>query len=251
MSENLPPPPEYPAAPTPPPAAAGGWNLGDALSYGWKKFQENVSQILLAVVVLFVVALVTAFISWGFQAVMTSDPTCTVTSEGFVCDEGSGTLWRMIVGAIAFGFQYFVMLVVGAGILRGALGITEGRPFQTAEIFKTDQIGSIIVASLIIGVASGIGYALFILPGIVIAFLTSYTLFFVIDQNLSPIDAIKASFELTTKNLGTTVVWYVVGGLVAVAGAIACGVGLLVTIPLVIIGTAYTYKVLTAQPVVA
>src|SRR6188508_896642 len=127
MSENLPPPPEYPTAPTPPPSAAGGWSLGDALSYGWKKFQENASQILLAVVVLFVVTLVTGFIAWGFQALMTTDPTCTVTSDGFDCDEGSGTLWRLIIGGIATAFQYFVMLVVGAGILRGALGITEGR----------------------------------------------------------------------------------------------------------------------------
>ncbi|MBA2955695.1 hypothetical protein GON03_15265 [Nocardioides sp. MAH-18] len=250
MSENLPPPPP-PEPSMYPPAGGQAWSLGEALSYGWKKFQENASQILLAVVVLFVVALVTGFIAWAFQALMTTDPTCTVTSEGFDCDEGSGTLWRMIVGGIAAAFQYFVMLVVGAGILRGALGITDGRPFQTAEIFKTDQIGGIIVASLVVGLATGIGYVLFILPGVVIAFLTSYTLLFVIDQNLPPIDAIRASFDLTTKHLGNTVVWYVVGGLVAIAGAIACGVGLLVTIPLVIIGTAYTYKVLTAQPVAA
>jgi uncharacterized membrane protein len=252
MSENPPPPPppEYTTPPPPPPAGGPAWSLGDALSYGWKKFQENVSQILLAVVVLFVVYVVAAAIAFGFQAVMISDETCTFTAaEGMQCEGGSSWLWRMIVSAISIGFLYIVVMIVGAGIIRGALGITEGRPFQVSEMFKTDQLGNVVVASLLVGVATTIGYALCYLPGVAVAFLTSYTLFFVIDQNLAPVDAIKASFELTTKNLGNTVVWYIVGGLVAVAGAIACGVGLLVTVPLVIIGTAYTYKTLTAQPV--
>jgi uncharacterized membrane protein len=253
MSENQPPPPpEYTTPPPPPPAGGPAWNLGDALSYGWKKFQENLSQILLAAVVLFVVYIVAAAIAFGFQAVMTTDATCTFSAvDGTTCDEGSGWLWRMIVSAISIGFLYVVMMIVGAGIIRGALGITEGRPFQTSEIFKTDQLGAVVVASLLVGVATTIGYALCYLPGVAIAFLTSYTLFFVIDQGLSPIDAIRASFDLTTKNLANTIVWYIVGGLVAVAGVIACGVGLLVTVPLVIIGTAYTYKVLTGQTVTA
>lgn len=252
MSENLPPPPpESPMAPPPPPSPPGGqaWNLGDALSYGWKKFQENASQILLAAVVLFVVLVVAGGISVAFQALLTSDTTCTFTVNGTECDEGSGFIWRMIVSAVATGFLFVVLQIVGAGIIRGALGITEGRPFQTSEIFKTDNIGSVVVASLLVGIATTIGYALCYLPGVAVAFLTSYTLFFVIDQGLSPVDAIKASFELTTKNLANTVVWYIVGGIVAVAGVIACGVGLLVTIPLVIIGTAYTYKTLTGQSV--
>lgn len=251
MSENLPPPPpESPAYPPPSPAGGPAWNLGDALAYGWKKFQENVAQILIAAAVLFVVLLVAGGISVAFQALLTSDTTCTYSAlEGPKCDEGSGFIWRMIVSAIGTGFLFVVLQIVGAGIIRGALGITEGRPFQTSEIFKTDQIGSVVVASLLVGIATTIGYALCYLPGVAVAFLTSYTLFFVIDQGLSPVEAIKASFELTTKSLANTVVWYIVGGIVAVAGVIACGVGLLVTIPLVIIGTAYTYKKLTGQPV--
>jgi len=238
--------------PPPPPAPPGGnaYNIGDALSYGWKKFQENVGQIIIAALVLFAVYLVAGAIAFGFQALMTSNTECFVNSEGrLVCDEGSGWIWRMIVSAIAVGFLFIVGQIVGAGIIRGALGITEGRPFQTSDIFRTDQLGSVVVASLIVGIATTIGYALCYLPGIVIAFLTSYTLFFVIDKNLAPVDAIRASYDLVTKNLGNTVLWYLVGGLVAVAGVIACFVGLIVTIPLVIIGTAYTYKTLTAEPV--
>jgi uncharacterized membrane protein len=262
MSTNEPPPPPPPETPPPggygygapmPPTPGGPeWNLGDAVSYGWKKFQENVGQIIIAAIVLVVAFAVVGGIGIAIQAVLTSDAECHFNSAGtLVCDEGSGFLWRMIVGAIVAGLLFVVGQIIGAGIIRGALGITEGKKFEVGEIFKTEQLGPVVVASLLVGVATTIGYALCYLPGIAVAFLTSYTLFFVIDQNMSPVDAIKASFDFTTKNLGNTIVWYLVGGIIAIAGIIACFIGLVVTIPLVIIGTAFTYKKLTGQPVAA
>ncbi|WP_028643357.1 hypothetical protein [Nocardioides sp. URHA0020] len=254
-----PPPPSYGApaggygeAPPPPPGlATKKWDLGAALSYGWAKFQDNLGQILLAALVLFVVYAAAVAIAFGFIALLTSSPSCELndSATNLVCDDGSGFLWRMIVSGLAFGFVFVVAQIVGAGIIRGALGITEGRRFQVSELFKTEGIGAVVLASLLVGVLTGVGYILCYLPGIVVAFLTSYTLFFVIDKGLSPVEAVKASFELIKDNLGDTLIWYIVGGLVAAAGAIACGVGLLVTVPLVIIGTAYTFKKLTDQPV--
>ena len=100
-----------------------------------------------------------------------------------------------------------------------------------------------------VAAATFVGTILCYLPGLVVGFFTSYSLYFVMDKGLAPIEAIKASVNLVKDNLGTTIVWYIVGGLVAGAGAIACGVGLLVTIPIFLLGTAYTYKHLTGQPV--
>lgn len=235
MSSTEPPPP---------------YSIGSALSYGWVKFTENLNQILLAVLVLFVVYVAAGAIAFGFVALLTSDESCSIDSAGtLTCEDGSGYVWRTIVSALAIGLLYVVGQVVGAGIIRGALGITEGRPFQVAEMFRIERLGPVIVASLMVGIATSIGYALFYLPGIVIAFVTSYTLFFVIDQRCSPIEAIQASYELVKNNLAHTIVWYVVGGLIAVAGVIICFVGLLVTIPVVLIGTAYTYKTLRGDPV--
>jgi uncharacterized membrane protein len=252
--EPPPPPPEQPptggyGAPQP---SEPTYNLGDALSYGWKKFQQNAGQIVIAAIVLVVAFAVVGGIGVAIQAVLTSDAECHVNSSGaLVCNEGSGWIWRMIVGALVAGLLFVVGQIIGAGIVRGALGITEGRKFEVGEIFRTEQLGQVVVASLLVGVATTVGYALCYLPGIAIAFLTSYTLFFVVDKNMAPVDAIKASFDLTTKNLGNTILWYIVGGIVAVAGVIACFIGLIVTIPLVIIGTAYTYKTLTGEPVAA
>ncbi|WP_395693114.1 hypothetical protein [Nocardioides sp.] len=255
--EAPPPPPAPPGGaggyPPPPPTPGTQWSLGEALSYGWNKFTANAGQILLAVLVLVLVYAAASALAFGFIALMTSGASCDFNNStgSLECDNGSSFFWRMIVSGVAYGFLFVVGQIVAAGIIRGALGITEGRPFQMSEFFKTDQLGAVVVASLLVGIATGIGYMLCYLPGIVVAFVTSYTLFFVLDQKLAPVDAIKASFEFIKNNLGNTILWYIVGGLVAAAGAIACIVGLVVTVPLVIIGTAYTYKKLSNQPVAA
>jgi len=45
------------------------------------------------------------------------------------------------------------------------------------------------------------------------------------------------------------VLWFLVGGLLMVAGILVAGVGLLVTLPPVLVGTAWTYRVLTGHAV--
>ena len=81
-------------------------------------------------------------------------------------------------------------------------------------------------------------------------FLTSYTLLFIVDKQMGAIDAIKASYELVTKNLGNTLVYWLLASLITLVGACLCGLGLLVAIPVALVGYAYTYRRLQNQPVV-
>ncbi|MEI5675372.1 MULTISPECIES: hypothetical protein [unclassified Nocardioides] len=249
-------PPPPPPAGTPygaPPTGPASWELGAALSYGWKKFQEGAAQWIIAGLVLFVGVGIAYGIGFVIMMLLTSPAECTYDPETFssTCTNGSGFIVTMIATAILIALILFASLVIGAGLIRGALGVTEGRPFQAASIFKLDNLGPVVVTSLLIAAGTFVGYLLCFLPGIAFAIATSYSLYFVIDKGLAPVDAIKASINLVKDNLGNALVWAIVGYLVAGAGAIACGVGVLVTYPLVLIGTAYTYKMLTAQDVAA
>lgn len=259
MSTNQPPPPpSEPPYGEPPPPQAGppAWDLGEAISYGWRKFTENVAQILLAALV-FVVAI-------GILLVVGALVLGAITGAGSLeCDFDENGVWNcersggvpflvgMFLNLLFAAVLLVVAQIIGAGLIRGALGITEGREFNVAEVFKTDKIVPVVITSLIVGAATFVGLLLCYLPGLVIAFATSYSLYFVLDKDLPPVEAIKASVNLVKDNLGPTIIWYIVGGLIAGAGAIACGVGMLLTVPLVLIGTAWTYKVLTGQPVAA
>ncbi|WP_193612880.1 hypothetical protein [Nocardioides lijunqiniae] len=272
---GAPPPPAPPAggygAPPPPPPATGGWgatppgayggppqagsgwDVGAALSYGWSKFQANVGQIILASLAMLAAIAVMAGVGIGLQSALLSSAEYTIDPETGVTryEDGSGFLMVLFVAALTVALILIAAQVVGAGLIRASLDVTEGKPFLTSTVFRFDRIGPVLVTSLIIAAATFVGTILCYLPGLVIGFFTSYSLYFVMDKGLSPIEAITASFNLVKDNIGTALIWYIVGGLVAGAGALACGVGLLVTLPIFLLGSAYTYKHLTGQPVAA
>lgn len=251
MSVNQPPPPPPPGdgSPPPPPPPPGGygappppagpppgqWDLGQAVGYGWNKLQANLAQMILAAVGLVLAVGVTAVVGAVVIDLITDYRTPLIVT-------------LILQGALA-GVVFVIAQMIGAGIIRGALGVTEGRPFSAADAFRFENTGKVLMTALLVGLLTTVGYILCYLPGIVVGFVTSYSLYFVIDKDLDPVDAIKASFDLVKDNLGPTLLWYVVGGLLAFAGFALCFVGALFTLPLVLLATAYTYKVLTAQPV--
>lgn len=251
MSYNQPPPPPGGTPPPPPgggygapppggggfggPPPTGQWDLGTTINYAWTKFQANMGQFILAAVGLFFAVVVVAVVAFVIVGALISFDT-----PGIVV---------FVLYALIYGLILLVMTVVNAGLIKGALGITEGRPFQAAEAFKFDDIGRVLTTAVLVGLGTMVGFILCYLPGIVFAFVSSYALHFTIDKRLAPVEAIKASIDLVKNNLGNTLIWYIVGGLIGGAGAIACGIGIIFTLPIMIIGTAYTYKTLTGQPV--
>jgi uncharacterized membrane protein len=156
---------------------------------------------------------------------------------------------------LQFGFSlvsWIVSMIIGAGIVRFALAITEGRELNAAEVLTPHKLGDVVVASVLIGVATFVGFVLCVVPGLLVMFFTSYTLYFLMDrEELGAIDAIKASFEFTKNNAGNVILWFLLSVLAWFVGALLCGIGLIVAVPVVLIGTAYTYKTLNNEPVAA
>jgi uncharacterized membrane protein len=147
---------------------------------------------------------------------------------------------------------WIVSMIIGAGIVRAALDITEGKELDPQTVLTPHKLGEVIVASLLIGIATFVGFILCIIPGLLVMFFTSYTLYFLMDrEDLGAIDAIKASIDFTKDNVGNVIVWYLVSLAAWIVGALLCGVGLIVAVPVVLIGTAYTYKTLNNEPVAA
>ena len=146
------------------------------------------------------------------------------------------------VGMVA---QLFV-----AALIKGALDITDGKPVSVGSMFEGWDKGKVLIAAFIVSVVTAIGTLLCYFPGIIVGFLLSYTLFFVVDRDMEPVEAMKASFSFITSNLGPTLLYYVLAVVVVIVGAILCGVGLLVAVPIAIVGAAYTFRTLHGQQVV-
>ena len=128
--------------------------------------------------------------------------------------------------------------------------MTDGKPFSLGQMFEGWDKMQVVIAAAIIAVATLVGTLLCYLPALIVGFLTQYTLLFIVDQQLSGVDAIKASIKFVTDNLANTLIYYILAVIVLFVGAILCGVGLLVAAPVALIGLASTYRRLQNQPVV-
>jgi uncharacterized membrane protein len=257
-----PPPPGYYGTPyprppdgAPVPGGPGGYSVGNAFGYGWTKFTKNLGPILIAMVAIavlvFVIQLISSAVTEGMSAAgrMTYDPD-TGRLEGGAA--GAGFLTAALFVSLLFSvFSMIVSMVIQAAITRGALDLTYGRALALGQMFSNVNWVQVVLASILVSIATFIGLVLCILPGIAVLFLTSFTLFFVVDKNLGAVDAIKASVNLVAKNFGVLLLFFLACLAAYVVGALLCLVGLIVAVPVVIIAQAYTYRTLLGEQVAA
>lgn len=216
--------------------------MGDAFQYGWRKFLANLGPILLAALVYLAIMGALQLLNYG--AVGDLGSTTDRTS-------GPGTIWSLLTAAI-FGFVFVVFsAVMQAGIARGVLAITHGHRLELATMFRFENIVTVIVAGLLVGVATAVGLLLCVLPGLIVAFFSQFYVWFIVDKRLGAVDAIKASFRLVNSNIGAMVLFFLATLLAYVVGALLCGIGLLAAIPVIYIAQGYTYRRLQGEQVAA
>jgi hypothetical protein len=224
------PPPGYgtpPAYGAPAGGPAGGVGVGDIVGYGWKKFQEYLGSIIVAVIAYVVVVGVFLVIGNIIQTQINS-----------------------IFGSIIFSLINLVVTsAISIILIRAVLMIVDGKQMDTAALFSTDNLGQYIVGALLVALGTWIGLILCVIPGIIFAFLAYYWNFFIVDKGLEPVDAIKASIDMVKENVGTVLIWAIVAFLITAIGFALCCVGAIVAVPVVFIGNAYLYRRLNNEPV--
>lgn len=235
-------------------AHEGRYNPTEAIGYGWSKFTKRPAELLVPVLVLLVAVGVVFGIMYAILGAIflrsggiTTDPSTGVTTY----DGGPGFVVLLIVYALMILLSVFVGQIVGAGLIKGSLDSTDGKPVPMGGLFQGWDKGQALVAAILIAVGIGVGYVLCFLPAIIVGFLTQYTMYYVVDQKLPAVDAIRASIKFTTSHLGDTIVFYLLSAVAFFVGALLCGIGLLVAVPVVLIAQAYTFRRLNGHRVAA
>lgn len=237
--EGSPPPPSGPAAGGPAGPSGSGFDVGAAFNYGWTAFQKNMGPILTGTLVYLGVSLVIGVV-WFFLA---------GAIIGVGGDSGAGFFALMLTTAVMGLVGVALFFVIQAGIVRAALALTRGQPISLQTLLSTDHIGQVLLTAVIIGVASAIGFVLCYVPGLVVMVFTSFAMHFVIDRRMSAVDAIRASVDLVNRNLGSMVLLLVAGYVANAIGSALCGIGLLVSIPVVILANTYAYRRMQGEAV--
>jgi uncharacterized membrane protein len=260
---GYPPPGGYPAPPPgggPPGPGYGGYgtqqqfNIGDGFTWAWNKFTNNAVPLIVATLIYGVIVGVLYGIVYGIAFAVTPDSVTTYNSYGGGFDYSAST--SLGVASIAvFAVGGLALLVVAAVIqsayIGGLLDIANGQQVTMGSFFKPRSIGNVILATLIMGILTSIGYVLCVIPGLAVAILTFFAIIAVIDRNLSAVDGLKASYEVVKANfVQVLLVWLSLAAITTV-GALLCGIGLIVALPVAMLLQVYAWRRLTGGQVAA
>jgi uncharacterized membrane protein len=250
----VPPPPgdQPPAYGAPPPGAPQSFDVGAAVSWGWKKFQENLGPILIAMVVYVAILLVVQFVVYFLLAgVLISSPSVDInqTTGEITTTGGSGLFASLAVTALSIAVSTVIFAFLQAAIVRGGLMVADGRRLEVGHMFVFDNFGMIFVAAIIVGAMTAVGAVLCYFPALLVAFFTAFYMFFVVDKKPGAWASIVGSFNLVKDNLGSVFLLLLVVFLLNVLGAIVCLVGLIVSIPVSYLALTYGYRMLQGAPV--
>lgn len=234
------------------PPEPASYNPFAALAEGWQRLRARPGPYGLVALAMVVVGLAVGYVAVVLTANwLVSDAVYQVDPEtGTVTLDPSGSLFASWVVPAAV-----VPLVAGvplhfllAGLTRGALDQYAGRPVTVAGMFRGWGRGRMLVCAVLVSLAMALGTLLCSVPGLVVGFLTSYATLFVVDAGLAPVPAIKASVGFTLGNLGPTLLYWLLAAVALTAGTAVCVVGLVVAVPVAVLGQVRTYQRLTLDP---
>ncbi|SDU62783.1 Uncharacterized membrane protein [Gordonia westfalica] len=243
-----PPPGAYPGAPVPPGAPGTKVDVGEAFSWAFNKFKNNVGAMILPGLVVFLLG--AALIAVGFSAVALFGTTERVDyGNGFYYEEttlGFG-------GSVLFGLVYLVFIVgllyIQASIISGAVRVANGEPVTAKSFLTPIRFGPVVGTAILVGIITGIGYVLCIIPGIIAMFFLMFSVVATIDKSLSPINAMKNSFELTKSKVGDSIITLLVTYAINLVGVLVCYVGLIVAAPVAQLFLVHCWRRLNGAPI--
>jgi hypothetical protein len=161
--------------------------------------------------------------------------------------------------AVLFGIGVLVGWVLQAffqaGFTRMYLTAARGGTPELGQVFSGGprffaMLGGMMLHLLIMV----IGFAFFVVPGVILLLGLGLYPYFIVDRNMGPVEALKASWATTTGQKGSLFVLLLYGIGVGLLGFLACCVGIMPAIAVVSVAHAIVFTRLTGtigQPPVA
>jgi hypothetical protein len=224
------------------------WSPMEAVSFGWNVVTKRFATVALPLAVgLLVNALLANVVSLG------GGFTVGVLTEHGVLDRDLAPIASMSVSGIGAIVSFVVVSYMLGGLTTTALKAARGQPTTFADPFSGGQyFVQFLVALIVGGLASVIGYALCLIPGIIVTLGLSLQAYLIVDQGLSGVDALKKSWEITKGHRLNIFFFCIIAFFVYLAGLLACFIGaLLISAPLLMVAFAWIYMRIKGEPIPA
>ena len=219
--------------------------FGDWIGEGWKMFTEQWKGwvkislgFFLAVVVPIGVFIIVMY------AVMLSAMVTQSHTRGAPPEMPIAIILFLYLGI--FGLMIVLLplsvLMIG-GAYRAAFKQLRGGRVEFSDLFSArDCYWRLLGATLLHSLFVFLGMLVCIIPAFIVAGLLFFTLPLIIERDMGVFEAMRASREVTGRNLVMFTLFAIVAQLIASAGTYACYVGLLATLPLMFTMTAVAYR---------
>jgi hypothetical protein len=218
--------------------------LTDSFSYSWSDFGRNAGSYIGFIVLAFLALLVLSFVpfasnilspflSLAFATFLYNERVNRSTEFGnfFKSFEKFGdVILTYLLTLVAYIVACLPLLIFGGIAFFKELIEAQTDPYNYNPVFSVGLVASAIVTIILC---------------LIVATFTYFAPFFAYFYNVKPIEAIKLSISMGSKNFGHLIMLFLFSGFVGSIGVIACGVGLIVTLPVASLIIYYTFEGIT------
>ncbi len=209
------------------------WEIGEVLGHAWNVFKPNWATLVFSYLLNLILGSVPSFI-----------PAILIATS--VLDANSTEYW--IVYSICTIAGLAVTTFFMAGLIKVWLAAARQQSPQFGDLFAGGaRFLPLLASTLLVYVLAIVGFLFLIVPGVIVLLGLSLASFYVVDQGMDPIAAMKASWSATSGQKGKLFLFGLVGALLILGGCVACYLGLFVAFPLLMVGYATIYLRLSGQ----
>lgn len=194
-------------------------SVGDGLSWAWSKFKENA------------LILVVGIGLWNILSAGGFDAHFTINDQEYGVGLGSpvGSVVSFVAGLFA--------PIVCANM---SLKVASGRPLEWGDLFSFPNLVAGLLATFLSTLAMVAGILLCVVPAFIVLFLLYYSVYFTVDKGVGGIEGMRASWNTLSSHVGELLPFALTGAGLSIVGVITV-FGWIVTMPLVVLMTGYSY----------
>ncbi|MCD6385224.1 hypothetical protein J7M23_05540 [Candidatus Sumerlaeota bacterium] len=200
------------------------FSKGEAIRFGWRTMKSNLGFFIILLIVVGLIYVIPDFIE---KLVRKDAPLLAIL--------------------IHLG-SWVISIVVQMGVIKIALRFCDEEEAELGDLFTCFPLFFKYVAgSILYGLIVIVGLLLLIIPGIIWSIKFWFFPYFIVEEGVGPIQALKKSSLITRGAKWDLFLFGLLLGLINLLGALCLVIGLFATVPTTMVAWAYVYRELSAQ----
>ena len=180
--------------------------VGSAYGNGWRQLWKYFLELFLIGIIGFVIGIPAGMGGWT---------------------EGTAAFFLAFIGTV---YSILIVWPVDYGVSFSYLKAARGDKLEIKNMFEAFQnYWNAVLAALLVTVIVIIGFILLIVPGIIFACKLAFTPYLVVDRKMAVIEAVKASWSMTSGHAWKVFLILLLAIPISIAGLICLGVGIILS----------------------